>query len=160
MIASLQGRHEEARERFGETIRLGREVGDGWMVAIGLNNLGNAERELGAFDAARANYAASLRANEAYDDRWALGHLLEDIGRLAALTGNAADAIRLDGASLALREEIGAPRPPALAAELDAALAAARAALGAEAKPLENEGRNLALAQAVELGHDACRVET
>ena len=91
-------------------------------------------------DAARADYAASLRAYRDYDDRWALAFLLEDIGVLAALAGDSADAIRLVGAALALREEIGAPRPPALEEELETAFAAARAALGAGGATVENEG--------------------
>jgi class 3 adenylate cyclase/tetratricopeptide (TPR) repeat protein len=148
MIASLQGRLEEARDRFEESIRLNREVGDAWMVAIGLNNLGNAERDLGDLAAARTHYDASIRAYEAYDDRWALAHLLEDIGRLAALSGDAVSAVRLDAAALALREEIGAPRPPALEKELAEAYEAARVSLGANAERVADEARGWTLAEA------------
>lgn len=156
MIASLQGRLEEARERFEDSIRLNREVGDAWMVAIGLNNLGNAARDLGDLDAARANYAASLRAYEAYDDRWALAHLLEDIGRLAALADEPADAVRLDAAALALRDEIGAPRPPGLEKELAAAFDGPRASLGASVGELEDEARGWTMAEAAAFARAAC----
>ena len=39
--------------RFEEAMRLNREVGDSWMVAISHNNLGNANRGLGDYAAAR-----------------------------------------------------------------------------------------------------------
>ena len=68
------GKHEydEARTCFEEAMRLNREVGDAWMVAISDNNLGNATRGLGDFSAARHHYAESLRAYREYDDKWAL----------------------------------------------------------------------------------------
>jgi predicted ATPase/class 3 adenylate cyclase len=156
MIAALQGNLEEARERFEDSIRLNREVGDPWMVAIGLNNLGNAARDLGDLAAARANYAASLHAYEAYDDRWALAHLLEDVGRLAAVAGEAADAVRLDRAALSLREEIGAPRPPALEKELWAAFGDAHASLGADAETIASEAGAWTLEQAVACASRVC----
>ena len=97
---------------------LNREVGDPWMVAIVHNNLGNATRGLGDYDAARGHYADSLRAYRDYDDRWALAFLLEDIGVLAALSGDAPPALELIGAADALRESIGAPRAPSLDEEI------------------------------------------
>ena len=93
-------------------MRLNREVGDAWMVAISDNNLGNATRGLGDFDAARHHYAESLRAYREYDDKWALAFLVEDIGQLAALCGDAERAFELVGAADALRDEIGTPRAP------------------------------------------------
>jgi class 3 adenylate cyclase/tetratricopeptide (TPR) repeat protein len=159
MIASLQGSLDEARERFEESIRLNREVGDAWMVAIGLNNLGNAARDLGDLTDARAHYAASLRAYEAYDDRWALAHLLEDVGRLAAVAGDAVAAVRLDRAALSLREEIGAPRPPALEKELSAVFDGARISLGPDGETIATEAGEWTLEQAVACAHGVCRSE-
>ena len=130
MIASLEGGHAEARKRFEEAIRLNREVGDPWMVAICHNNLGNATRGLGDHAAARRHYAESLRAYRDYDDRWALAFLLEDIGVLAAQVGGHEQALALVEAAAALREEIGAPRPPALEEALARALAPSLASLG------------------------------
>ena len=118
MIASLEGRIEEARARFEEAMRLNREVGDSWMVAISHNNLGNANRGLGDYAAARRDYAASLRAHLEHDDSWALAFLLEDVGRLAALTGDPQLALELLGAADALREEIGVPRTASLEQEI------------------------------------------
>jgi len=65
MVAALQKRYPEARQWFQKSMLLTREVGDSWMVAICLNNLGNATRGLGDFEAARNHYADSLRAYRA-----------------------------------------------------------------------------------------------
>jgi hypothetical protein len=59
MVAVLQKRYEEAREWFEKSMRLTRQVGDTWMVAVCHNNLGNATRGLGDYAAARSHYADS-----------------------------------------------------------------------------------------------------
>ena len=132
MIASLQGRHEDARIQFEEAIRLHREVGDPPAVAMCDNNLGNAYRDLGDYAAARRHYGDSLRTHREYDDKWALAFLLEDIGRLNALTGEPELALELLGAADALREEIGVPRGSALEQEIEEAIEPAASRLTAE----------------------------
>ena len=77
-------------------MRLNREVGDSWMVAISHNNLGNANRGLGDFDEARRHYAESLRAYRDYDDKWAMAFLLEDVASLAAIAGDVRARARAD----------------------------------------------------------------
>ena len=134
MIAALQKDFPAAREWFQKSMLLCREVGDAWMVAIGHNNLGNATRGLGDYAAARKHYAESLRAYREYGDRWALAFLLEDIGVLAALSGDATSALELVGAADALREAIGVPRAPSLEDEIAAQLATAVAAVPADVK--------------------------
>jgi class 3 adenylate cyclase len=155
MIALHQRRFEEACERFGEAMRLNVEVGDPWMVAIAHNNLGNANRGLGDLDAARADYAASLRAYRAYDDRWALGFLLEDVAVLLGRAGSSETAFELLGAAEALRAETGTPRGPSLEAELAEELRDARAAIGDEAAAQAVErGRRMGLDAALDLALD------
>jgi predicted ATPase/class 3 adenylate cyclase len=114
MIATLEGRNEEARTRFEDAMRLNSEVGDNWRVVVCHNNLGNACRGLGDYAAARDEYAESLRAHLEHDDKWALAFLLEDVGRLAALTGEPERALELLGAADAIREQIGSPRSAGL----------------------------------------------
>jgi len=151
MIAVLQKRFEEARDRFRRTMLLAREVGDPWMAALVHNNLGNATRGLGDYDAARGHYRDSLRFYRDYDDKWALAFLLEDIGVLAALSGNAADALELIGAGDTLRESIGAPRAPSLEEDIERQLAAAVASMSDEDRLAHRaRGRALELAAAVE----------
>lgn len=150
MIAVLQKRHAEAREWFEKSMRLNREVGDAWMVANCHNNLGNATRGLGEYDAACAHYAQALRAYRDYDDKWALAFLLEDVGLLAALRGDAASGLELIGAAEAIREAIGAPRAPSLEQELARQLAAAAALPEDERAASLARGRALDLVAAVE----------
>ena len=156
-IAVLQKRFAEAREWFDKAMRIGREVGDTWVVANCHNNLGNATRGLGDYAAARVHYAESLRAYRDYDDRWALAFLLEDVGVLAALGGDAVAALDLVGATDAIREAIGAPRAPSLAQELEAQLAAAVAALPeAERNAGRAHGRTLDVRAAIERALAVC----
>ena len=108
-------------------------------------------RGLGEHDAARRHYAASLRAYRDYDDAWAMAYLLEDIGLLAALSAEPERAFELVGAADTLRQEIGAPRAPALEQLLDAQLALGAERLSAErCDELRRRGQALGLDRAVE----------
>lgn len=160
-IAVHEHDYEDARTRFEHAMRLNREVGDAWMVAISDNNLGNATRGLGDYDAARRHYADSLRAYRDWDDGWALAFLLEDVGQLAALLREPERAFELVGAADALREEIGAPRAPALEEALEAELTSGARSLGAEAvEAARSRGRALGLSRAVELALSLCQPST
>jgi tetratricopeptide (TPR) repeat protein len=129
MNAMHRKRAAAALESFQEAMRLNREVGDLWEVALAHHNLANAARMLGDFPEARSQYAAGIRIYRDYRDRWALALLLEDVAVLAALTASPAAALELIGGVESLREEIGSPRAPSLQAELDEQLAPARAEL-------------------------------
>ena len=157
MIALHDAEFESARDHFETSMRLNREVGDAWMVAIGHNNLGNATRGLGDLDAAREHYGAAFAAYRDYDDRWAMAFLLEDMGILAAPAGDATAAYEALGAASRMRDEIDAPRSPALEEELATALADARAALGEDgAASAVERGRAMEPEQVEELGRRIC----
>ena len=156
-IAVKEGRLEEARARSEEALQVLREVGDPWYVANTENNLGNATRDLGDLAAACRAYRSSLRSFAEWDDRWALAILLEDIGLLAARSGEHARAIELVEAAAALRQEIGATVAEALEADIRAGLAASLEALGPDAaEEARARGRALGLEQAVALGMEIC----
>ena len=151
MIAVLKEEYAQARDWFERSLALNREVGDAWMVALCYHNLGNATRGLCDFASARSHYIQSLRAFSAYGDRWALAFLFEDVGILAALTGDARGALELIGAADALREAIGAPRAPSLLDEIAKPLAAAAAGLSDdEQRACTSTGRSLDLVAAVD----------
>ncbi len=106
---------------------------------------------LADYQAARRHYADSLRAYRDYDDRWALAFLLEDIGILAALAGDARSALELLGAADASREAIGAPRAPSLEQEIGLQIAPAVTALSEQERLAQRmRGRSLDLSAAVE----------
>jgi tetratricopeptide (TPR) repeat protein len=157
MIALHEGLLDEARTRLEEALRLLREVGDTWMMAISQNNLGNATRDLGDHAAAQANYAASLQTYRDLDDRWALAFLLEDIGILVADRGRPAEGLALLGVTEAVREAIGSPRGTALDAELLERFAAARASLGQEeADAAVERGRAMHFETALDVAAALC----
>ncbi len=161
MIAVLQKQYAEARDWFQKSMLLSREVGDAWMVAVCHNNLGNATRGLGEYASARRHYADSLRAYHAYDDRWSLAFLLEDIGILAALDGDARSALELLGAADASRQAIGAPRAPSLEEEIREQMAPAVATLSVHDRLTSRErGRELDLATAVDRALALCEGAT
>ena len=158
-IAVHQHDDQEARARFEDAMRLNREVGDAWMVALTHNNLGNASRGLGDHDAARRHYAASLQAYRDYDDAWAMAFLLEDIGQLAAQLDEPELALELVGAADTLREEIGAPRAPALEQQLEEQLAQGTEVLGVEGRTAaRSRGHALGPVGALELALAFCAV--
>jgi tetratricopeptide (TPR) repeat protein len=157
MIAVLQKRFEEASNWFQRSMLLNREVGDSWMIALCHNNLGNATRGLGDYDAARRHYAESLLGYRDYDDQWAIAFLLEDIGVLAALSGDARSALELIGAADAMREAIGTPRPPALEQELEKHFAKAAVSLPEpERTALRARGRSLDLVAGLARAMEVC----
>jgi class 3 adenylate cyclase/tetratricopeptide (TPR) repeat protein len=155
--ATVQKNYAEARDWLDKSIQLCREVGDAWMVAIAHNNLGSATRGLGDFDSARRHYAESLRAYRDYGDRWAVAFLLEDIGVLAALDGDARVALELLGAADSLREAIGAPRAPALEEEIAEKIAPAAAGLAEDARlSARSRGRSWTLDEAIDRSLEFC----
>src|SRR4029079_7283187 len=93
----------------------------------------------------------------AFDDKWSMAFLFEDIGILAAMSGNPEVALELVGAADAAREAIGAPRSPSLAQEIDQQLASAVAGLSEVERAAHREsGRALDLPAAVERALALC----
>jgi class 3 adenylate cyclase/tetratricopeptide (TPR) repeat protein len=111
-----------ARTSFAESMRLADEVGDRWLVSVGHHNLGLATLGVGDLDAAADELAAARDAYVRHDDRFSLAMLMEDAVPLAVARGRLDLAARLVGAADALREQLDAPRPPAVTAGLDRAL--------------------------------------
>ena len=82
-----------------------------------------------------------------------MAFLLEDIAVLATLLGQSEVAFELLGAADSLREAIGAPRPPALVAELAEHVAPAEEALGARQVAAARQlGSTLSIQEAIESG--------
>lgn len=150
MLALEAGDYSGARPYIEESLALERATGDRSAIAISLNNLGKALTAQGDYAQARATLREAIQINGELGEPWALNYLLEDMGVLAALTGQPERALRLAGAAAALREAISAPLSPPEQAQLDAALAPARAALdAAEQAAAAAQGRALSAEQAV-----------
>jgi hypothetical protein len=79
-----------------------------------------------------------------------LAYLLENIGGLLSLQGEAVRALQLAGAAVTLRETLGAPLSAAEQSQLDSTLQPSRTTLGAaEAEATWMFGRKLTLEQAI-----------
>ena len=122
-IAVKEGKLDEARARSEEALRVFSQVGDPWMMANTENNLGNAARDLGDIRSRSICVCLEPRRFASWDDRWALAILLEDVGLLAASTGDHPRAVTLVEAASTLRDEIGASQGDALKEELRTRLA-------------------------------------
>jgi tetratricopeptide (TPR) repeat protein len=129
MIALLQNDFAVAEMRFRESMRLATEIGDRWIVAVGHHNLGNANLGLGRPEDAGSEFLTALQAYEDYGDLWSIALLTEDMVLLALAKEQFVHAAELIGAADARRSRLDAPRPPAVAATLEAAMDPARALL-------------------------------
>jgi predicted ATPase/class 3 adenylate cyclase len=143
MIALLQNDFADAQTHFEESMRLAAEVGDRWMIAVGHHNLGNAH--LGLVEPGRAGdeFLQALQAYEDYSDLWSVALLIEDMVLLAIAKEEFVHAVELVGAADGLRTRLDAPRPPAVAAALEAALSPVRTRLGSDVATAHEHGLNL-----------------
>ena len=97
MLPIDQRNYDEARQLLEESLMLRCDVGDMWVVANPLNNLGNLARDQGDYDTANTRYRESLKIVGEYNDRWVMAYLLEDMGCLACLQGQPERTLRLVG---------------------------------------------------------------
>jgi predicted ATPase len=149
-LAIEQKDYESARTHLQASLNLQREVGDRYMMADALTNLGIVARDQGDYAGARALLGEGLAINNELGNRVGTAYVLEEIAGLAALLGHARRALRLSGAAERLREEIGAPLPPAEQARLEGLLRPAREALEQAAiAAAVAEGRAWSLEQAI-----------
>jgi predicted ATPase/class 3 adenylate cyclase len=139
-----------ARSLYEETLRIGQELGDKRGIALSLSSLGLVARAEGDFLAARARFAESLEIFGQVGDRRGVADSLKRVAEVAATQGESELAARSFGAAQRLREDTGAPLPPADRAEHDCSSAGLRTALGEEAfDQAWAEGRAMSLAEAI-----------
>ena len=146
--------HRLARERLERCVALCEARGLPAIEARARQLLGMAELELGDLPRARAALAKGVPAVVDLGDRFAIAVGLSVLAGLAAGTGRPRAALRLAGAAAAYEETNQTYRPQNVRRVLDTWLAPARAAVGAAAAKLFEEGRGLTLVQAVALGLD------
>jgi class 3 adenylate cyclase/tetratricopeptide (TPR) repeat protein len=156
-VVRRQGETDEAGDILEESLGLWWEVGERFGIWMCLENLGNVRRAQGKLGSAAQLLGKSLSiANDSGERSPYLAGLLESIAGLAALGGRSDVAVRLDGAAVAFRETIGAPRGPGDEEDLGSQLDAARTALGSGIDDIFAEGRALSLPDAVGIGLALC----
>jgi predicted ATPase len=109
-----QGNLSRAAALYEECLALQRETEDKWCVAQSLHRLGEVARHRGDYERAFALYKESLVLRKEMEDKMGIIECLEGLAGLACQQNHLARATQLFGLAEALREMIGAPRPPCL----------------------------------------------
>jgi predicted ATPase/transcriptional regulator with XRE-family HTH domain len=133
IVVYLRDDLERAETCFVEALALARPVGDRDLIATALANLASVALRLGnvAEGEALGREALALYRDLGDPRRCAVG--LEGLASSSGMAGQAEHAARLLGAAAALRAAVGAPLPANELADIEQAVAEARAALGEEA---------------------------
>jgi len=149
-VAAYQGDLERAAASYAEAVVLARQDGDQQGIALSLSNLGAVARMRGEVTQAEALGREALALFRDLGDFRACAGGLEELVSTAGVAGHGERAARLLGAAAALRETLDAPQPALWQAEVEQAVAAARATLGEEAWVAAfTAGRALSLDQAL-----------
>ncbi|MFF9064876.1 BTAD domain-containing putative transcriptional regulator [Streptomyces sp. NPDC014891] len=130
--ARREGLLDEAEDHMREVLDWHRAVGLDAANALILAELGFSALARGDAAAARELHEEGYRTALSSGDPRAVALALEGLAAAHAGAGRPTGAALLLGTASALRASTGAPLPPAERADVDAAEAAARAALGAE----------------------------
>jgi predicted ATPase/DNA-binding CsgD family transcriptional regulator len=155
VLARNRGDLVGARTLGEEALRIHQQRGDSRNVALSLNNLGRVAREQQDWVGARDLSAESLTLFADLGDQWGVAAVLANIGIQAHRRGQLEWAVRLFGASEALREASTGSAylsvSPAEYAAYEDARDATRVALGESSFAASwRAGRALSLAEAVE----------
>ncbi|MCP4422136.1 MAG: tetratricopeptide repeat protein [Chloroflexi bacterium] len=133
-LAIDSGQYKYAGQQLERARIIWQEIGERWATTNTLHNLANVARDEEDTKQAMQLYAESVTGWRALDDNWGLAYWLEDMG-LFYLTQSAPErVVELMSAAAALRERIGAPRPPAYQTKLDEAMLSVISALDEETK--------------------------
>ena len=106
-VTSPVGSEDEALELGRRALQLGREMGDPFTVAVGLENVGNSLRRMMRLDEAQPLLDESVRIFRELDARWELASTLGDRGELHWLVGRLAEAVGDLGEALDLCRKLG-----------------------------------------------------
>jgi tetratricopeptide (TPR) repeat protein len=128
-VARDQGDSAAARTLYEEALAIFRELGDRWGIAGTLADLGSLAREQWDYPRAHSLYRESLTIFRELEHKRGIARLLECFACLSAAQLQAGRSLRLAGAAAALRQKVGAPRPPAEQTKLETILDTSRKAL-------------------------------
>jgi predicted ATPase/DNA-binding NarL/FixJ family response regulator/Tfp pilus assembly protein PilF len=104
--AFSQGRLDLAQEHAQRALTLAETLGDRWMMAYVLSDLGSIACAAHEYATARRHFQASFASREALDDPEGMAAALNHLGEVACLQHEYAEAERFYRRSLALYEKI------------------------------------------------------
>jgi tetratricopeptide (TPR) repeat protein len=150
-MAFLLGELDEAIRAYNKSIDLFRRLGDKQGVARGLMNQGAAFREKREMGEAAEMLRTSLGVWRELGDQWDVSDCLDDLAALYLMKKDASVAATLYGGAEALREAIGAGRPPSEEGDYSARIDATRSALGdAEFKEAWDQGYAMEMEEVID----------
>ena len=142
--------HPSARAHLEESLGIFRRLDDRFWINACLVHLGYVDCEEGDLVAARSRFMQMAEASPLSQFPWGATYWLEGFARLAAAEGQAARALRLGGATVALRRFYGVSIGPSRQAAFGRTLETARKALGEnEGEAAWEEGRAMTLEEAL-----------
>lgn len=131
-ITQSLGDFATTRQALAEALTIHTGNGDKLRSAVALCSWADVDRAQGDYGGARRHYLQGMAlAHAIWDRRW-LAISLEGVAYCSAALTDPMTAVRLWSVAAALRTAITAPLPPAQKPPYEAALAAAKARLGAE----------------------------
>jgi len=131
-VLRSQGKVALALPLLDEGISLWREIGSGHGLPPALRSRGDTALKQREFDRASALYRESLTMWSKMGGRRGIAESLEGTAGLALAQGELERSVRLYAAASAIRQAIGAPRPPRSRAEYEQDLVRLRLDLGEE----------------------------
>ena len=141
-----------ARANFEEALEMYRKLDDGFWINACLVHLAYIDCEEGEYAAVRTRLLQTNETLPLVRIPWGATYILDGFARLAVAQGEAARALRLGGATDALRQTYGVTIGPTEQAAFRRRLEPAWRALGEEAgETAWEEGRAMTLEEAVDL---------
>jgi predicted ATPase/class 3 adenylate cyclase len=154
IVARLEGDTTQARRLAEESLRLHRQVGDRFGATDALHVLGRIALAQEDFTTAAFSFLEALANDEHVGNRTGMGIVLDNLAALASLQGQHLRALRLGGASEAIKEAAGGHAPPPFI-DLPDPRDSARGSLGEAAVAAAwEEGRAMTLEQALALARE------
>ncbi|NDJ78704.1 MAG: helix-turn-helix domain-containing protein [Chloroflexi bacterium] len=108
-LARSQGAYDQAQAQFEEALEIATDIAYTWLASHILDNIGLTAYSQGYYDRARDFFQRSLTASIDLGDQRGMAMVIEKIGGLYAVEGQAEIGARLLGAADALRTRKNAP---------------------------------------------------
>lgn len=150
-VAKERGELELSQTLLLEASEIGRAIRHAPAIAHPLSVLGHVQLAQERYDDARLSLREGLSIHSLIDDSWGMARGFEGMAEVFAHSGANDRAVRILGASDALRERISAPPVPSEQLRHEQLVASLRGLLAADFDRLWAEGRKLSAAQAVEV---------
>ena len=151
VLATVHERWDTAAIFYEEALSFFRGYGDIQGIARALMNLGEVRMMQDKLVEAEELLKESFVLFQEIGSQWDIAYVLEGLAHVKTYRGSPGDAARLLGAAEALRETLGAPRPPNEVEPHERHVARARSAMDpAGFTTAWNEGREMTIESALE----------